>query len=223
MLNALIFDVEGTLMDCVSQTLQSWQRTLQAEGYAISTEQLQPYSGMDAKDMIAALLPNLSHSEVDHLVTQQGERYRRDFIHTVRPFPATTEVLQTLRRRNIRIALATTCQRDELQVYDHKIDWLQYADAVACGNDVPRGKPHPDLFRLALRKLAPIDVGAAMVVGDTLYDAIAAHRVGMSAIGVTTGGFTSDQLEKAGCCRVLKQLGELASYLRDAVLTAATQ
>jgi len=92
------------------------------------------------------------------------------------------------------------------------VDANQAIDAVTCGEDVPRGKPHPDLFKLALKRLG---VESGIAVGDTPYDAIAARRAGMRAIGLLTGGFSEAVLREAGCVDIVDDPAGLLSALDE--------
>jgi phosphoglycolate phosphatase-like HAD superfamily hydrolase len=118
------------------------------------------------------------------------------------------------------IAIATTCKDDELKRYDQMIRVLQYCDAVCCGSQVKRGKPHPDLFMHVLSEtgVASID---AVAIGDTPYDALAAMAAGMRTIGVTTGGFSPADLRKAGCIAVVGNLTELTTFNWGGALQSA--
>ena len=82
-------------------------------------------------------------------------------------------------------------------------------DVIVCGSDVKKGKPHPDLFRFVLKKLELHQHSAAIAIGDTPFDAMAAQATGMGAVGVLTGGHTAQELEHAGCALVIPQVADL--------------
>jgi HAD superfamily hydrolase (TIGR01509 family) len=216
----LIFDVEGTLIDCVAQTLESWRQTLGDFGHSFTRDELQPYSGMDGAEMLDCLLPKLSDDKKKQVLKQQGDLFRAQYLHRVQPFPEVLETFEALRKRGVTLAIATTCKHDELAVYDKQMRVLGLMDAVACGDDVKRGKPHPDLFSLALRKLRIADRSQVLAVGDTPYDAKAATAAGLGAIGVLTGGFSRVALQEAACIAVLDQVRDVDLHLasRDRVL-----
>src|SRR5205823_3549591 len=112
---ALIFDVEGTLVDCVEQTLESWRETLADFGLAVSTKQLQALSGMDGEDMLDTLLQSSKARALKHeILAKQGVRYREKFLRTVRPFPGIRPLFESIKELDRHIGLATTCQPDEL-------------------------------------------------------------------------------------------------------------
>jgi HAD superfamily hydrolase (TIGR01509 family) len=175
---------------------------------------------MDGAEMLECLLPKLSDGEKKQVLKQQGDLFRAQYLHRVEPFPQVLETCEALRRRGVILAIATTCKDDELAVYDEKMQVLGLADAVACGDDVKRGKPHPDLFSFALSQLRIADRSGVLAIGDTPYDAKAATALGLGAIGVLTGGFSRVALQEAGCIAVLDQVRHIVPYLasRDDVL-----
>jgi phosphoglycolate phosphatase-like HAD superfamily hydrolase len=208
---SIIFDVEGTLVDCAFQVTESWQRTLQSFGHQFSHLALHTYSGMDTDDMLRLLLPDAGSAEKDAIKRAQGACYREVFLPTVNAFPGVRQLFQDLKRNGYGVALATTCQGDELTAYLDLTGVAEFIDAVACGDDPVRGKPHPDLFRLALGRLHARK--NALAVGDTPYDAIAAGRAGIRAIGTMSGGFSLRELEDAGCYAVIGRLPQLLEFV----------
>lgn len=208
-----IFDVEGTLIDCVPQTLQSWRQTLAESGHRFDLDRLQPYSGMDGSQMLDCLLPDIPKDLKKHLLKQQGENYRRFYMSRARPFIDVRELFETLKRADVAIGIATTCQEDELETYETMMHALELVDAVTCGGEVEHGKPDPALFRATLIKLGAPEPSGAVAIGDTPYDAKAATALGMNSIGLVTGGFSRADLKKAGCSCVIGSLTELPMQL----------
>jgi HAD superfamily hydrolase (TIGR01549 family) len=209
---AVVLDAEGTLVDCVAGMLRCWQATLAAFGHHVSRIELQRCSGMDGRDMLTCLLPGATEQLKEQILERQGATYRREYLRLAGPIAGCHEAVRNLKCAGFRLGLATTCKRDELDAYDRLADVIAYCDAVSCGSDVPRGKPHPDLFEHVLRKLE-ISGRRALSVGDTPYDAIAARRMGMHAVGVVTGGFSRSELLRAGCCAILDDIAHLPSWM----------
>jgi len=206
---AVIFDVEGTLIDCVPLVLESWRTTLAQAGHPFELQQLQPYSGMDGGWMLEQLLPNEPASKRKQILKTQGEQYRSVFIERSRAFPGVRELFVKLKRSGAAIAIATTCKRDELQIYNERMQVLDLTDAIACGESVKHGKPDPALLRHCLDGLQTSDVGRVVAVGDTPFDARAAAAIGIPCVGVRTGGFSDDCLRQAGCNRVFDEVGAI--------------
>jgi HAD superfamily hydrolase (TIGR01549 family) len=205
--SSIIFDVEGTLVDCAFHVTECWRQTLETFGHPFSNLELHKYSGMDTDEMLNIVLPEAAAEEKDRIKAEQDRRYRELFLPNVKAVPRVRSILRQLRRNGHRIALATTCKRDELTAYLDLTGAGDFIDTVACGEDNVRGKPHPDLFRLALGRLGARKDATA--VGDTPYDAIAASRAGIRTIGTLTGGFSEQELADAGCYVVIDRLPRL--------------
>jgi HAD superfamily hydrolase (TIGR01549 family) len=203
---ASIFDVEGTLIDCVPLQLECWRTTFQAAGHSFTFADLQPFSGMDGLWMLDNLLPEEPQETKKRLVKAQGESYRDDFLCRAQPFPAVRELFETLKRQGVLIGIATTCQKDELAAYDQRLGILELTDVVACGEMVKHGKPDSSLFQTCLSRLEIADAALSLAVGDTPYDAKAAKRLGMRSAGVLTGGFSGSALREAGCDTIFEQV-----------------
>ncbi len=203
----LIFDVEGTLVDCVQETLHCWRETFKSFGFDFSISTLHKHSGRDSDDMIRALL---SASDADRLASTlkkaQGKRYRQHYLPGVKPFPKVRPLFARLRDARHKIALATSCAKDELRHYMEITGISGLIDAIACGEDVRHEKPHPDLIRLTLARARSVH---AIMVGDTPFDAKAAHAAGISSIGMLTGGFSATELKRAGCSAVYADPAQL--------------
>ncbi|HZO21979.1 MAG TPA: HAD family hydrolase [Steroidobacteraceae bacterium] len=217
----VIFDVEGTLVDCVPQTLESWRQSLAESGHSFRRDELQPYSGMDGEEMLDGLLPALSKEGRQSIAKRQGELYRDQHLRAVRPFEGVRRVFVALKRAGLALAIATTCTRDELAVYDKQMRVLALTDVVTCGDDVPHGKPHPDLFRAVLKKLRVTEPSEVLTLGDTPYDARAASALGLEPVGVLTGGFSRDALLFAGCSCVLDGVRALVPHVASTFLTTS--
>jgi phosphoglycolate phosphatase-like HAD superfamily hydrolase len=215
MSTAYIFDVEGTLIDCVANTLQCWSETLAGFGIPVVPADLQRLSGMDGDEMLATLVPHLDRQARKDIVTAQGERYRAVYLPRARPFPGVREVFTAIKSKGGRIALATDCQSDELKRYRSLMNVDDLIDAIACGDDVSKGKPDPGLIELALQHLGGIPAGLATMIGDTPFDAEAARCVGASAWGTLTGGHPGSSLIDAGCSVVVSSVEDLGRYIEQ--------
>ena len=216
MTNIVLLDVEGTLVDCVPQTLQSWQDVLARYGYEVPLPLLQRYSGMDTTDMLAELLPASLRPQADEIADAQGEHYREKYLPSVGGFPDVRELFEKLKQSGARIGLATSCQADELAVYLDLTRIRDLIDATACGSDTKKGKPHPDLLKVVLEKLDASKNKTAIMVGDTAYDAQAARALDLTALGVLCGGHPEADLRAAGCGAVYRNPAQLLEQLEPA-------
>jgi phosphoglycolate phosphatase-like HAD superfamily hydrolase len=120
--STLVFDMEGTLVDCAAQTLRCWQETLQGFGHGVEFKALQAYSGLDGREMLNRLLPHVPTKKKSQILKAQGDRYRQKYLGTIQPFSGIHELFEALRKQGCRLAIATTCQKDELDRYDELME-----------------------------------------------------------------------------------------------------
>lgn len=212
MLEGFVFDVEGTLVDSVSQNLRSLQDALERSGCRIPIQALQLYSGLDGAQTLQIAIPDASEAERLAILEDQREIYERDYLPSVKPFEGVRDVLRILVEKGGRIALATDCKGHAFRHYMSLINAADLIAATACGDDVDHGKPDPRLVGIALRKLG-LAGPQVIMVGDTPYDAEAGLEAGTRAAGVLTGAFTEKVLSEAGCFAVGRDLLSLLPNL----------
>lgn len=198
-----IFDVEGTLVDAMMPTLRCWRETLDMFGHDVSLAELHRLAGMDGEEMVALLLSGTSRNERHDILERQGARFREEYLPHIPALPGVRVLFEELKRRDRKIALATDCDTDELKHYLEVAGIETLVDAVACGDDVKRGKPVPSVVEIALRRVRA-GRKLSVMVGDTPFDAKAACRAGIIPIGVMTGHFSERELRDAGCQVVLR-------------------
>ena len=175
---------------------------------------LQRLSGMDGDEMLATLLPSCDEAARKKILTAQGERYRAVYLPRVRAFPGVRAVFTAIKSHGARIALATDCQSDELKRYRSLMNVDDLIDAIACGDEVSKGKPDPGLIELALHHLGGMSAVSATMIGDTPFDAQAARSAGATAWGTLTGGHARSSLIDAGCSVVAASVGDFARYFQ---------
>jgi phosphoglycolate phosphatase-like HAD superfamily hydrolase len=222
---AYIFDVEGTLIDCVADILHCWHEILAQSGISVPRADLQRMSGMDGDEMLAKLVPSLDEHARKDVLTAQGERYRAVYLPRVQAFPGVRAVFAAIKSQGGRIALATDCKSDELKRYRSLMDVDDLIDAIACGDEVSKGKPDsglvkkgkpdPGLVKLALHHLGDASAASATMIGDTPFDAQAARRAGTDAWGTLTGGHAKSSLIDAGCSIVVSSVEDFERYIRQ--------
>lgn len=217
---AFIFDVEGTLVDSVLPTLQCWTETLAEIGVTASVADLHPYSGMDGKRMLRHVLKKHDPKLLDHVAQLQAERYLIHHLPHVRAFPGLRRLFTAIKSADGKIALATTCDKEDLARYRALMEVDDLLDVVCCGDDVKREKPAPDIVALAAKKLRVPPAQIAMV-GDTPYDAEAARGAGLTPIGLQSGHFSRFDLQDAGCVAIFFDLQVLARKLEELAPPAA--
>jgi HAD superfamily hydrolase (TIGR01509 family) len=206
----LIFDLDGTLVDTVYAHVFAWQRALANCGLSIDGWRIHRRIGMSGglftRAVARELGRELTDAEAEEVQQRHGELFR-ELLPERRPLPGAPELLADLRARGVTHGIATSGRRPEINA---SLAALGVPDDVVVveRGDVARAKPEPDLFVECARRLgaAPAE---CYVVGDAVWDLLAARRAGMLSIGLLTGGYGSDELERAGAYRVYRDAAEL--------------
>lgn len=199
MIKAVLFDVDGTLIDSNDLHAAAWRETFLRFGIDIPLDRVRGQIGKGGDNLIPALLPPDAVEEKQGAMEDfRSELFKRDYLPRVRPFPGVRALFERIREDDVRIVLATSARGEEL---DHHLDLLGVRDLVEAStskDDVEKSKPDPDIFAAALRQVAPLGPDEALVVGDTPYDAEAAAKAGLRTVGFRSGGFPDEALRKAG-------------------------
>jgi HAD superfamily hydrolase (TIGR01549 family) len=202
MYKAAIFDLDGTLIDSVDLHALAWQEAFAKFGHDVSFEQARSQIGKGGDKLIPVFLSeDAQRDHGDELEEWRGERFKSAYLPLVRPFAAVPELLQRVRNAGLRIAIGSSAKKAELDKYLDIAGIADQVDAATSSEDAEESKPAPDIFQVALKKLG-IEGAAVVAIGDTPYDATAARKAGIEAIGVLCGGFSEASLRQAGCVDV---------------------
>jgi HAD superfamily hydrolase (TIGR01509 family) len=207
---ALIFDLDGTLVDTVYAHVFAWQRALGECGMSIDGWRIHRRIGMSGGLFTRAVAREigreLTDAEAEDVQDRHGELFR-ELLPDRRPLPGARDLLADLRAREVTHGIGTSGRRPEI---DASLEALGVPDStvVVERGDVARAKPEPDLFQECARRLGA-DPGDCYVIGDAVWDLLAARRAGMLSIGLLTGGYGADELERAGAYRVYRDAAEL--------------
>jgi HAD superfamily hydrolase (TIGR01509 family) len=207
---ALIFDLDGTLVDTVYAHVFAWQRALAKCGMAIDGWRIHRRIGMSGglftRAVARELGRELTEQEAADVQDRHGELFR-ELLPERRPLPGAVDLLADLRARHVTHGIATSGRRPEI---DASLDVLGVPPetVVVARGDVARAKPEPDLFVECARRL-DADPAECYVVGDAVWDLLAARRAHMLSIGLLTGGYGAEELERAGAYRVYRDTAEL--------------
>ena len=214
MIEAFIFDVDGTLIDSNDFHAKAWQKAFAKKGYDISFDKIRAQIGKGAD----TLLPEfLSEKEVEkyekELGDLRGEIFKKEYLDKVQPFPKVRELFERIKADGIKIALASSANEDEVEAYKKIANIEDLVEKTTSSDDAETSKPEPDIFQAALKLLGNPKLENVLVVGDTPYDAEAATKAKLKTIGVLCGGFAKEDLEKAGCAAIYESPADLlANY-----------
>ena len=214
MIRAVIFDVDGTLVDTNDLHAASWADAFRRFGHDIPQDRIRHEIGKGGDTLMPALLPG-------EVVDRQGkdiEAFRKDlfmreYLPRARAFPEVPALFRRTRAAGQKIVLASSSSAEEVERYKEVAGIADLVDAATTKDDAEHSKPFPDIFRAALERLAPIPAEEAMVVGDTPYDAEAAQKAGLRAVGLLCGGFPEDELRRSAFVALYRDPADLlANY-----------
>jgi len=215
-MQALIFDLDGTLVDTVYAHVFAWQLALLELGIPVDGWRIHRRIGMSGGLFTRAVAREagrpLDDAEAEAIQQRHGVLFR-ELLPERRPLPGAVELLAFLREQGIPHGIATSGRRPEI---DASLEALGVpADMVVVERgDVLRAKPEPDLF-LACQERLGVAIADCYVVGDAVWDLLAARRAGMLSVGLLTGGYGEDELLAAGAFRVYRGADELLDSIDE--------
>jgi HAD superfamily hydrolase (TIGR01509 family) len=213
---AFLFDLDGTLVDSVYQHVLAWREALERAGISLSVWRIHRRIGMSGGLLINALLREMGREvtpeESERLRQYHAEGYAR-LVGQVRPLPGARELLQYLTRAAVPWSIATSGWRESAQ---------PALDMLGVGPEVPiitrdlvrYAKPDPDLFVAAAEGLG-VSIESSVVVGDSVWDLLAARRARALGVGLLAGGYGEDELVRAGAYRVYEDPADLLHHLDE--------
>ena len=215
MADTAIFDVDGTLVDSNYQHALAWYRAFRRydiirplwrihRGIGMGGDTFVPeVAGRDVEERHGDALRDAWVEEFDQLI---GE---------VQPFEGARDLLVEVKDRGFALVLASSGKSKHVEAFLDLVDGKSLADAWTTSDDAEKSKPEPDLVQTALAK---VEGASGVMVGDSVYDAIAAGKLDIPTLGVRTGGFSVEELREAGAASVHDSLVELRRHLDDTPL-----
>lgn len=213
---AFLFDLDGTLVDSVYQHVLAWREALEREGIQLAVWRIHRRIGMSGGLFANALLRetgrDMSADSAERLQRFHAEAYSH-LASQVRPLPGARELLRTLRNHGVLHAIATSGRmesaRPALDLLDIKQDL-----PIITRDQVRYAKPNPDLFLAAAGRLG-VSIHNSVVVGDSVWDLLAAQRARALGVGLLSGGYGQEELENAGAYRVYQDPRDLLAHLDE--------
>jgi HAD superfamily hydrolase (TIGR01549 family) len=213
---AFIFDLDGTLVDSVYQHVLAWQEALEHSGIELSVWRIHRRIGMSGGLFANALLREtgnpVTKDQAEQLQRAHSQAYTRQ-VARVRPLPGAKDLLALLDKQSVPWAIATS---GRMEFARRTLDLLGIGPSVVVitRDEVERAKPDPDLFLAAAERLN-VDIETSVVVGDSVWDLLAAQRAKALGIGLLSGGYGQDELERAGAFRVYQDPRDLLNHLDE--------
>jgi HAD superfamily hydrolase (TIGR01509 family) len=217
---AVLFDIDGTLVDSNFAHVDAWSRAFTDVGHPVDSWRIHRSIGKDSsllveglvgKDAAARLIDDAKDAHSRHYAEHFGDE---GDLHV---FERATDLLAELARRGHGVVLATSAPEDELKALRGLLDVEDALWAVTSSEDVETAKPDPGIVEVALEK-ADVPAERAVMVGDAVWDVQAAHRAGVTCVGVLSGGFSRAELVEAGAEEVYDDVADLLARLDESVI-----
>ena len=223
MADAVIFDIDGTLLDSVDFHARAWQETFARYGIEVTFEAVRWQIGKGGDQLMPVFVPKDRLERIEkELKDARGRHFKDKYLPLVRPFPKVRALFERLLADGKRVVLASSGSRDEVEEYKRIAGIGDLIESDTSSDDAERSKPHPDIFLAALGKLGNPDPATVLVVGDTPYDAEAAGKAGLKTVGVLCGGFPEDVLRDAGCVALYRDPSDLLGRYAQSPLAERT-
>jgi HAD superfamily hydrolase (TIGR01549 family) len=214
---SFLFDLDGTLIDSVYQHVLAWHEALEEEGIDLSIWRIHRKIGMSGGLFTNMLLRethlDISEERVNHLRRLHAEAYTRRS-SKIRPLPGARELLQALTDNGIPWAIATSGRMETARIPLETLGVDFDKTPIITRDLVKYAKPDPDLFLAAAEKLG-VNIQTASVVGDSIWDMLAAKRARALGIGLLSGGYGQEELERSGAYRVYEDPADMLVHLDE--------
>ena len=221
---ALLFDLDGTLVDSVYQHVLAWHEALEEMGLSLAVWRIHRRIGMSGGLLVQALGREIGRRLTPEQAQTLQEKHSAAFERyrgAIQPLPGARELLRQLSDAGVAYAIATSGRREGAQPSIDKLE-VRPEVPIITRNEVERAKPDPDLF-LAAAQRVNVPISHAMVVGDSVWDLLAARRAGCLAIGLLSGGYGREELQQVGAYRVYQDPADLLAHLDEVGIRISDQ
>lgn len=220
MARGVIFDMDGTLIDSVDLHAQAWVDAFAETGRSFDFARVREQIGKGSDQLLPVFLSSEDIiAQGEDLDRRQSEIFKERYLSKVRPFADVRRLVERLLEDGRRVAIASSAKADDLDAYKRIANIADLIRTETTSDDADKSKPHPDIFDAALEALGPtVRREEVVVVGDTAYDAEAAAKAGLKAVGVLCGGWSEDRLRASGCFAVYKDPADLLRHYGSALI-----
>lgn len=214
---AAILDIDGTLVDTNYHHALAWFRSFRRYDELLPIWRIHRHIGMGGDNLVKALCGEEVEAEKGDDIRAAEKELYMDLIEEVEPLDGARELIEDLTQRGHAVVLASSAKPDEVERYLDLLDARELVGDWTDSGDVEATKPAPDLVRAAMEKAG---ASAAVMVGDSTWDCVAAERAGIETVAVLTGGFSAAELREAGAVAVFESIDELRERLDETPLAA---
>ena len=216
MITAVIFDIDGTLVDSVDLHAEAWQVALERFGKKVSFAEVRRQIGKGGDQLMPVFLSQREMEKFgEELEQYRSKLFKKEYLPRVTAFPGVRQLFERIRQDQKRIALASSAKGDELKTYKTIAGIDDLIEAETSSDDAERSKPYPDIFEAALAELGDVAPDKILVIGDTPYDAQAAGKANLRTVGLMCGGWNEEELRQAGCIAIYRDPADLLSRYDD--------
>lgn len=218
-IEAVLLDVDGTLVDSNDAHAQAWSDALRETGRQIGSEAVLPLVGMGSDKLLPRLTGiHAASEEGKRLIARRMEIFSKEYLPAIQPFRRARELVEQLRAAGLKVVVATSANDDELRGLMRVLgaEWL--LDDATNSGDADRSKPDPDIVRVAVDKTG-VGPASCVMIGDTPYDVEAATRAGVRIIGLRCGGWGDEALR--GAIEIYDDPADLLARCERSVLADA--
>ncbi|HEU5033426.1 MAG TPA: HAD family hydrolase [Mycobacteriales bacterium] len=205
----VVFDVDGTLVDTNYLHVVAWWHAFRSAGHDIEMVRFHQTIGQGGERFVETILGHR-----DQAITDAHTDYYSPYLHQLVAFPAAADLLRAVKKRGLKVALATSASKKQAEHLTAALDADDVIDAVTTKDDAEESKPDPDIVQAALDR-AGLDPQRSVFVGDTVWDVEAAGRAGLECICLRTGGVAEEQLRDAGAIAVYRDARHLLDGIDD--------
>jgi HAD superfamily hydrolase (TIGR01509 family) len=216
-LRAVLFDVDGTLVDTNYLHAVTWWQAFAQGGHHVPMTDIHRSIGMGADQLLDRLLPDGRDRGADDTLRASHDALYATYWARLRPLPGAADLLRACKARGLRVVLASSAGQAESGVLRSVLDAEDAIDDATFSGDVDRTKPAPDLVEVALGK-AGVPAGQAVFVGDTVWDARASQEAGVPCIGLLSGGISREELAAAGAAQIYAGPADLLARLPESLI-----
>lgn len=218
-MRAVIFDIDGTLLDSVDLHARAWVEAFAHFGVTTDFADVRRQIGKGGDELMPVFLSEERVArDGETIEAYRSDLFKRRYLSEVRPFPGVRPLFEHIRAAGLTIALASSGKRSEVEHYTEILEIGDLVDVATSSDDADRSKPHPDIFEAALEKLDGAPRDAIIVIGDTPYDAEAAAKTGLRTVGLLCGGFPEADLRSAGCVAIYRDPEDLLNRFAQSPL-----